>query len=545
MILLTTVLISMFITIVLIPIFRLLAVRLNILDVPNARKAHDIPIPKSGGIAVVLGAIIPVVLWAPIDTQGWAIILGVGVLFIFGMLDDWKNLNYKYKFSGQLIAALIVIFFGGIKINTLGTLLPEDVLLPDLVAIPLTAVAIIGVTNAINLADGLDGLAGGICLFSFICIGYLAFRSENIILALLAVATVGALFGFLRFNTHPAVLFMGDTGAQFLGFTVITLALGLTQDNTPYSCLLPLFLIGFPIIDTLTVMTERIVNGKSPFIADKNHFHHKLMHLNLSHTEAVFFIYIFQAILVTLAFLFRFYSEWFLLILFFSFSLIILLGFLVTNRFGWKLKRENSLGRFIPKKLSSLRQSILPIKISFKTVQYGIPLILIITTLIIGNIPEYFSYFSLGLIALILATRLSGKIRDIGGLRLVLYLFIPFSVYQANVNQPEWVADWFLTAYNISFPIIAAFIVLTLILSRRDGFKATPMDFIILFVALIVPNLPDFQIQDYHMGLVAGKIIVLFFGYDILLGELRGELKKVGGLTFTAMLIVVVKGFLL
>ena len=545
MIFLTTILISMFITIVLIPILRLLAFRMNILDVPDSRKAHVTPIPKSGGIAVVLGAILPVLFWAPIDNQVWAILIGVGILFVFGLLDDVKNLNYKIKLAAQLAAALVVILYGGINIKSLGMLMPDNFLLPDLVAIPLTVVVIIGVTNAINLADGLDGLAGGICLFSFICIGYLAYQSENIAFALVAVGVAGALFGFLRFNTHPAVLFMGDTGSQFLGFIMISLALGLTQGNTPYSSMLPLLLVGFPILDTLTVMTERIASGKPPFMADKNHFHHKLMRLNLSHTEAVFSLYFFQAFLVTSAYLFRFYSEWFLLILYLIFSILIILGFIVTDRSGWKIEREYSLKKLLQEKLVVLGKSNLPIKICFKIVEYGIPLILIFTSLLAANTPDYFAYFSLGLIALILATRLSGRIRNVGGLRLVLYLFIPFSVYLANANQSERLAGWFLTTYNSSFLFIAIFTVLTLILSRRDGFKATPMDFIILFVALIVPNLPDFQIQNYQMGLVAAKIIVLFFGYDILLGELRGEFKKVEGLTLAAMALVVVRGFII
>jgi len=124
----------MFITIVLIPILRLLAFRMNILDVPDSRKAHVTPIPKSGGIAVVLGAILPVLFWAPIDNQVWAILIGVGILFVFGLLDDVKNLNYKIKLAAQLAAALVVILYGGINIKSLGMLMPDNFLLPDLVA---------------------------------------------------------------------------------------------------------------------------------------------------------------------------------------------------------------------------------------------------------------------------------------------------------------------------------------------------------------------------------------------------------------------------
>lgn len=218
-------------------------------------------------------------------------------------------------------------------------LLPDNVFLPDWFAIPFTLIAIVGVTNAINLSDGLDGLAGGISLLSFICIGCLAYCSANIVIALLSIAVVGAILGFLRFNTYPAVMFMGDAGSQLLGFLAVTLSLALTQGNTSFTPLLPLILLGFPVLDTLTVMFERVAGGKSPFVADKNHFHHKLIRLGLYHTEAVLVIYIFQAFLVTSAFVFRFYPEWFLLIFYIIFSTGILSGFFVAKKRGWKFKR--------------------------------------------------------------------------------------------------------------------------------------------------------------------------------------------------------------
>jgi len=171
-----------------------------------------------------------------------------------------------------VIAALVIILYGGITIDNLGVLLPEGYLLPKAISILLTLMVIVGVTNAINLSDGLDGLAGGITLLTFICIAYLAFRCENIAIAISAVAAAGAIFGFLRYNTHPAVIFMGDSGSQFIGFLAIVLPVALTQQNTPLSPFLPLIILGFPILDTMTVMTERIADGRSPFVADKKPF---------------------------------------------------------------------------------------------------------------------------------------------------------------------------------------------------------------------------------------------------------------------------------
>ncbi len=543
MIYLTTILISMILTLVLIPIFQLLAVKLNIMDVPDTRKIHVMSTPKSGGMAVILGMLIPVLLWAPINEEGRAILIASGIIVIFGLLDDLKELDYKKKLLGQLTAALIIVIYGGIKIQSLGALLPADLLLPDWLAVPLTIFVIMGVTNAINLADGLDGLAGGICLFSFICIGYLGYRSENLAIALFAAAIGGALFGFLRFNTHPAILFMGDTGSQFLGFVVVTLSLSLTQGNTPFSPVLPLLLIGFPIIDTLTVMTERIVKGRSPFTADKKHFHHKLMNLNLSHTSAVFIIYIFQAFLVTSAFLFRFYSEWFLLILYLVFSGVVTSGLIFTGRTGWKFKRSDYFDHLTMGKLQYLKDKKIAIIVSFKIIEVGVPLQLIFTAFLATRIPRYFSYFSLGLIGLILASWLSINRKKIINPRTVLYIFIPLLIYLTHVSAPSWMNGNLVPAYNLSFGFLAFFAVLTLIFSRRAGFQATPMDFIILFVALFVPNLPDVQIKSYEMGLVAAKIVVMFFAYDILIGELRGDQKKIELTTLIALVLIIIKGF--
>jgi len=309
MTLFTTFLISMFVTIGLIPIFRGLAEKVNAIDIPEARKMHKRPMPRSGGISMALGALVPVVIWAPGNDFVNSIIIGSGIVVAFGLIDDIKSLGFKVKFAGQIAAASIVIFYGGVKIKSLGMLLPYGFMLPDLLAIPLTLVMIVGVTNAINLSDGLDGLAGGITLISFICIGYLSYLYGNLALILLSMAIIGAVFGFLRFNTYPASVFMGDAGSQLLGFLAIVLSISLTQMNNNLSPVLPLLIIGFPALDTVDVMISRMANGKSPFTADKNHFHHKLIRLGLYHTESVLFIYVTHAFVVSSAFIFRFTME--------------------------------------------------------------------------------------------------------------------------------------------------------------------------------------------------------------------------------------------
>lgn len=379
MTLLSSLLLSLILTIVLTPVFNHMAMRLNLYDVPDARKIHTRPVPRIGGLAIAIGAFASIVLWAPLGDMLRAYLLGASILVVVGLVDDWKGLDFKVKFIGQLVAALIAVFYGGIGISKLGALLPEGMILPQAVMVVLTVVTIVGVTNAINLSDGLDGLAGGISMLCFACIGSLALLEENFTVAIPSVALMGALFGFLRFNTFPATLFMGDTGSLLLGFSAAFFSLALTQGNTALSPLLPLIILGFPVLDTLTVMGERIAQGRSPFTADKNHFHHRLMRMGLFHSESVFVIYVIQTGLIVSAYLLRFHSEWLLLIGYLIFAAPVLTVFHRANATGWKIQRFDFIDRVVKGRLRSLRGRRLFIKIAFRTVSWGVPSLLIFT----------------------------------------------------------------------------------------------------------------------------------------------------------------------
>ncbi|MHC1729272.1 MAG: glycosyltransferase family 4 protein [Syntrophobacteraceae bacterium] len=542
MIFLSTLLISVFITIALIPVFSTLAIRLHIMDIPDERKVHSRPIPRSGGMAMALGTLIPIVLWLPFDDFLRAMVLGTGIIVIFGIVDDSRGLRYLTKFAAQIAAALVVIFYGGIWISDLGNLLPEGIRLPGWIGIPLTIVGIVGATNALNLSDGLDGLAGGLSILTFICIAYLAYLGEDLTVMLLSIAVIGSIFGFLRFNTYPANLFMGDTGSQFLGFLGICLALRLTQTNAEFSKVLPLMLLGIPILDTLSVMLGRIAHGKSPFMPDKNHLHHRFVQLSLSHPETVILIYILQSTLVTLAYLLRSGSEWILLISYLVFSAVILLGLWVAEKNGWLFERGQIVVR-LAEHLRNIRDRHVIIMASFRICEWGLPMLLLLTAMISMEVPVYVSYFSAGFIALVSLTWFARKAWIVGALRLSLYLCIPYAVYFAETDKALWVGAGPAEAYNLAFGVLVIFILLTLKFTRRQkGFKTTPLDFLILFVALIVPRLPDAPIGSAHMSHVAAKIIVFFFGFEVLIGELRGEYGNLALATIAILAVLSVRG---
>lgn len=525
------------------PFFRKMAIRLDALDIPEPRKVHSQPIPKCGGIAMAVGAVVPVLLLVPGDPFVRAILIGAGIIVIFGLIDDFTDLGYKAKFLGQFTAAFLVILYGGVKIKCLGMLLPPGIILPEWLSIALTLVVIVGVTNAINLSDGLDGLAGGICLLIFICLGYLAYRCGDTFVSVLSIAVVGAIFGFLRFNTFPATLFMGDTGSQLLGFLAVTLSLGLTQSHTAFSALLPLILLGFPILDTFAVMFERIFAGRSPFVADKNHFHHKLMRLGLFHTEAVFAIYIIQALLVTFAFVFRFYSEWFLFGFYIIFSVVIISGFYFADRSGWKLRRSGLVDKSVKGRLKIFREKNIHIKVSFWFVKVGLLIILIFSCFIPESVPVHVAGISLGLAALIFVIFCVKKEWIDLVMGMSMYLFIPFLVFLSNTDMIALMNEELEMIYNLSFAVLSIFVFLTLKFTRRKkGFEISPMHFLVFFIALAIPHLPEELIQKHEIGMVAAKIIVFFFSYEVLIGELRGKTGKLSIVTVGAMLIVGVRG---
>jgi UDP-GlcNAc:undecaprenyl-phosphate GlcNAc-1-phosphate transferase len=542
---LLTLLVSVLATIALIPALSTMATRFNVVDIPDERKVHKQPIPRIGGIAMAAGAIIPVFIWAHADSFVRAYLAGAAIVICFGIVDDCKDISPKWKFLGQFAAALVVIFFGGVKIHTLGMLVPGYADLPGWVGIPLTILAIMGVTNAINLSDGLDGLAGGICLLIFCTIGYLAYLEGDIVIGLVCLAMAGSIFGFLRYNTHPASVFMGDTGSQLLGFSAVTLSLNLTQGNTALSPILPLLLLGIPVLDTLSVMIQRLVNGKSLFSADKNHIHHNLMALGLHHGESVLVIYTCQTLLVVAAFLLRFHSDWLLLGGFLGFSVAGVILISMANRNDWHPNAETFIPMFSGfRYLKEMKEKGNFIKPAFLILRVGLPLLLLYTCLLPAYLPSYAQYIALLFCALVAAvwTLKREKLGD--ALRLTLYLFIPFAVYESSHAPSDWMEGIPFRLYNGTFFLLAVLVILVSKLSRRqEGFKSTPLDFLIFFLALVVPNLPEQNIQAYHLGKVAAKIVIFYFSYEVLMGELQGKFDGLALGTVAALLVLFINAF--
>lgn len=544
MIFLSTLLFSVFTTIALTPLLGNLAVRLQFVDIPDERKVHLRPIPRIGGIAMAVGALLPILYWLKDDQLVRSWLAGSAVLVIFGIIDDLRGLGPKAKLVGQIIAALIMVFYGELTITSLGSLLPDGRILPDPVAIPLTLLAIVGVTNAINLADGLDGLAGGICLLIFSAIGFMAYQAGISSIGFIALAMSGAIFGFLKFNTFPASVFMGDTGSQLLGFSAITLSLSLTQQSAVLSPMIPLLLLGLPVLDTIYVMAARIARGVSPFVADRRHLHHRLLDLGLHHTESVMAIYLVQTGMIVAAYVFRFYPDPLILSGYILFSAVAVYLSIHSHGIRWRIKRSGWYDTVFKRALKRLRDEGTIIRHTFRIFEIGMPLLLLFSCLIPAQVPQYMSVLSILLAACILAALLLGKSSLGTVVRLALYLIIPFAVYLGEKDPSAWMAGAPMHAYNLLFPLFVVFIIVISKFSRRrEGFKSTPMDFLVFFLAIAFTKLPHAKGSDYQTGLMAAKIIIFYFCFEVMLAELRGEVRRVAMVTLGALVVLGVKGF--
>ena len=287
------------ITLVTTPFAKWLSVKCGAIDYPKDRGVHKKPMPRMGGVAIVLGFTITVLMVnyfdKSMDSRQFAGFL-VGALLIagLGVVDDMKNLPAKLKFCVQILAALIVIF-SGTRIQVV--LWPVTAYLQKF-SIPITLVWIVGVTNAVNLIDGLDGLAVGVSSIAAITMLAVALLTGNMPIAITMAALAGACIGFMPYNLNPAKIFMGDTGSTFLGYMLATVSImGLFKFYAVISFAVPFLILGLPIFDTANAIIRRVAAGRSPMSPDRGHVHHKLIDMGFNQKQAVAILYAISATL--------------------------------------------------------------------------------------------------------------------------------------------------------------------------------------------------------------------------------------------------------
>ncbi|MGM0830671.1 MAG: glycosyltransferase family 4 protein [Bacillota bacterium] len=306
--LILTLIICFLLTLGITPFVKKFAYKVGATDQPNVRKVHQKIMPRLGGLAIYIGFIAGFLILRPEDPYAGAIILGSAVILLTGMADDIFDLSPRLKLLGQLTAAFTVVL-GGVQIEFIN--LPfGGVLEFGMFSIPITILWIVGITNAINLIDGLDGLAAGVSTIGLATIGFMAMLKGDVFVMSLALILIVSTLGFLYFNFHPAKIFMGDTGALFLGYMIAVLSMLGFKNVTMISLIVPLIILGVPISDTFFAIIRRIVN-KSPLSApDKSHLHHCLLRIGFTHKQTVIIIYAIAAMFSLAAIIFSMSTLW-------------------------------------------------------------------------------------------------------------------------------------------------------------------------------------------------------------------------------------------
>lgn len=274
----------------LIPFIKNIAQHVGALDIPDERKVHKKPMPRLGGLGIFLGFLLGYMLYGRASSIMNSILIGSFIIVLTGVVDDIKPLKASTKFVGQLVSALIIVFYGNIVMNDLSAF--GFYINFGVFAYPISIFFILGCINCINLIDGLDGLAGGISSIYFLTIGIIAgIQGKFSLDCVLTFVMLGSTLGFLVHNFNPASIFMGDSGSMFLGFMIAVIALLGFKNVTMTSLIIPLLILAIPILDTLFAIVRRLLKGESISKPDKFHIHHQLLRKNLSQRATVLIIY--------------------------------------------------------------------------------------------------------------------------------------------------------------------------------------------------------------------------------------------------------------
>lgn len=468
---------------------------LEIVDRPdNSRKIHSEPIPRMGGIIIYSVVILFLIFLFPIINEFKFFLIGSLILFILGIADDLWNVKWNIKFIFQSIAALFFILY----------LFKHDYFnfsiasfnIPPLIAFPLIFVFIVGALNAFNLMDGLDGLVTGFSLVIASLSFLMSFSGDSVFVSILSVLIIGTTLGFLRFNGNPAKIFLGDSGSLILAYFSLAILLSSTAEisNHKIDLIFVAMVLSVPIIDTLRVMTCRIINGKNPFLPDKNHLHHIILNNKIRHKTSVFIIISLSIISILIALYYKYSSNLYGIILFILFSTFL---FSINKMFDIILQKEILLyyGRMIKK---------LPAKIIFLFKYYILPSVIFII----------FSF-----LLYLLFEKVSASDKQI--VYLLVFNFLTLAYLLINLKTDRYISDLFVFINLVLFFILAG--------SENTFYKLYPFPFLKfinlnqLFILLLTPviifyflfrdKLADNYRREFLSGIDLILVLVIISNY--------------------------------
>lgn len=506
---------------VLVPFVARLSVNIGGIDQPDPRKIHTISIPRLGGIAIFCAFLFTVIYFCEVDARIKGLLAGAIVIFLTGLADDLSGLTPLQKLIGEFIAATLAVLIGGITVHHLGNPFGIGQIELGPLAVPFTIFGIMGMINAINLLDGMDGLAGGVCTIVCVDFAVLAYSTQNMQLFALSIALLGGLLGFMRYNSHPAVIFMGDAGSLLLGYCMGVFAVLLVNDgNLKVSPYVPLLLLGLPVIDTLVVMVNRYRAGKSTFLPDKTHLHHRLMDMGLGQKSIVLVVYGITYLLSLAAIFGRTLNDstLLLLLLFVSTTVYGLLRYLTNSpdRSRWFRRRSSKSLR----KVVILRLRVQHSCVMMTAIKYLALAILVMPVLL----TDYSSHFVALLPLLLLSasaclyllrrtwrdTTLQAYIYTSG----VLMIFAMENLGENEIFPGVPLKMFSHLLFLLLFCCVLAMLALR---NRASTLLGSPFEYLIMLIVLSTPLLPAELTGQYHLLTVAAKSVLLFVGFKLVL----------------------------
>jgi UDP-GlcNAc:undecaprenyl-phosphate/decaprenyl-phosphate GlcNAc-1-phosphate transferase len=511
--------VGMVVTMACLPMLVRLANRWLMIDHPGGRKVHSAPVPRVGGIAMALGVLVAALVSMHLQRMDVWFLAASGILIAFGVVDDRFDLDYRVKLIGQLLAVGIVVLAGDVRIQSIA--LDDRLWLPQWISLPLTVLFLVGVTNAVNLADGLDGLAGGTTFLCLCAVALLSSIGGPGTSTALALAFAGAVLGFLRFNTYPASVFMGDAGSQLLGFGIGVLSIRATQSaSSEISAAIPILLLALPILDTLSVMVQRVGEGRSPFSPDKNHIHHKLLALGFDHHEAVMVIYVAQGALFVSAYVLRYESDVVILAFVAAFFAAAIAALQIAARAGWRLREpgKNPSESPLPRFIGVMQHPEAIPRVSYVALIAGMGTYATLIVIDTVTLSSDFRILVVALLAVIVgfSAVLRGSPLNVVE-KAALYVTATLLVYLDAALLPEnrilSVIGWM----AVTVAAVATAVRLRLLNDRR--FQLTPLDLIVLFMALVVPSLPGTLHLPHGGALAIAKLVILFYALEMLVSR--------------------------
>jgi UDP-GlcNAc:undecaprenyl-phosphate GlcNAc-1-phosphate transferase len=497
---------------------------IGIVDHPGYRKIHSAPIPRIGGAVISISVIILFFMIGEDSLFLYAYIFSGVIILIFGIIDDFISLSYRYKFLAQAISSIIFICLLKTYIPFTEVFIGYAEKYFYILDILLTIIFIIGTVNIINLVDGLDALASGLSIISIIFICYLGYYANNINVITLSILLIGSILAFMRFNVFPATIFMGDTGSQFLGYTlgVCLVELFSSQTSNPPNLGMIPYLLGIPLIDTINVIFVRIREHKNPFLPDKNHIHHKLIALGLPQYKAVTCIYLAHFLILSIGLFFKQYDAQLLFYIYIIFliSIIYFLGsnfhippiaFVKSSYFESVIKKRHDFFgfSFISRRFFS--------KIFWLSFLFFLGIYYVYFSLLITGIGLYSWSIIVSILLFTSVLSIIYKLNFNIFAKFVFYLFNLLILIYSNDNLGFGYANYFLCFSFIDLVIVSIFFLyLFCIMLTPEKIPINSIDFLLMISAIFLILFSGYESKIVYYFRFAMKVILMSFFVNLI-----------------------------